>query len=190
MEKGCKYCKYLIIHSPQGFSGIIDNTGWGTLPDCLRCSLQVMKEWVMMPPYTRRKKIDNIIVKINDTEIKQVESTKFLGIYSYFKKGCRREWRTANQCRTEVARPKGTVVTLFDTQSFTSCLWTFVWGFLTAKTKETHAFFQLQDLSRFFVWTAYCLRLYIATHKKFRNIALNCSFRNANWMLKNMDKPY
>ena len=37
-------CKYLIIHSPQGFSGIIYNTGWGTLPDCLRCSLQVMKE--------------------------------------------------------------------------------------------------------------------------------------------------
>ena len=36
--------KYLIIHSPQGFSGIIYNTGWGTLPDCLRCSLQVMKE--------------------------------------------------------------------------------------------------------------------------------------------------
>ena len=30
---------------------------------------------------TRRKKIDNIIVKINDTEIKQVESTKFLRIY-------------------------------------------------------------------------------------------------------------
>ena len=46
----CK-CKYHIIHFPQGFSGIIYNTGWGTLPDCLRCSLQVMKEWVMMPPY-------------------------------------------------------------------------------------------------------------------------------------------
>ena len=41
-------CKYLIIHSPQGFSGIIYNTGWGTLPDCLRCSLQVLKEWMMM----------------------------------------------------------------------------------------------------------------------------------------------
>ena len=37
-------CKHHIIHSPQGFSGIIYNTGWGTLPDCLRCSLQVMKE--------------------------------------------------------------------------------------------------------------------------------------------------
>ena len=37
-------CNYLIIHSPQGFSGIIYNTGWGTLPDCLRCSLQVLKE--------------------------------------------------------------------------------------------------------------------------------------------------
>ena len=30
---------------------------------------------------TRRKKIDNIIVKIIDTEVKQVESTKVLGIY-------------------------------------------------------------------------------------------------------------
>ena len=41
----CKYkCKHHIIHSPRGFSGIIYNTGWGTLPDCLRCSLQVMKE--------------------------------------------------------------------------------------------------------------------------------------------------
>ena len=39
-----KNCKYLIIHSPQGFSGIIYNTVWGTLPDCLRCSLQVVKE--------------------------------------------------------------------------------------------------------------------------------------------------
>ena len=46
----CK-CKYLIIHSPKSFSGIIYNTGWGTLPDCLRCSLQVLKERVMMPPY-------------------------------------------------------------------------------------------------------------------------------------------
>ena len=27
--------KYLIIHSPQGFSGINYNTGWGTLPECL-----------------------------------------------------------------------------------------------------------------------------------------------------------
>ena len=43
--------KYHIIHSPQGFSGIIYNTGWGTLPECLKCSLQVMKEWVMMPSY-------------------------------------------------------------------------------------------------------------------------------------------
>ena len=36
----CK-CKCHIIHFPQGFSGIIYNTGWGTLPDCLTCSLQV-----------------------------------------------------------------------------------------------------------------------------------------------------
>ena len=41
-------CKYHIIHSPHGFSGIIYNTGWGL---CLRCSLQVRKEWVMMSRY-------------------------------------------------------------------------------------------------------------------------------------------
>ena len=45
------------------------------------------------------------------------------------------------ECRTEVAWPKGTVVTLFEMQNFISCvhlawkwihqLWTFVWGFLT-----------------------------------------------------------
>ena len=50
MDIKCK-CKYHIIHSTQRFSGIIYNTGWRTLPDCLRCSLQVMKEWVMMTPY-------------------------------------------------------------------------------------------------------------------------------------------
>ena len=44
--------------------------------------------------------------------------------------------------------------------------------------------------------TCNCPLLYITSHKKFRNIALNCSFRNAqdkwslcNWILKNMDKP-
>ena len=51
------------------------------------------------------------------------------------------------------------------------------WGFLPLKTKETHAFFQLKDVSRFLVRTAYGLRLYIASHKKFKNSALNCSFR-------------
>ena len=29
-------CKYHIIHSPLGFSGIIYNTGWGTLPRLLK----------------------------------------------------------------------------------------------------------------------------------------------------------
>ena len=43
-EKFKYKCKHHIIHSPHGFSGIIYNTGWGTLPDCLRCSLQVVKE--------------------------------------------------------------------------------------------------------------------------------------------------
>ena len=44
--------------------------------------------------------------------------------------------------------------------------------------------------------TCNCPLLYTTSHKKFRNIALNCSFRNAqekwsicNWMLKNMYKP-
>ena len=41
---------YLVIHSPQGFSGIIYNTGWRTFLDWLQCSLQVMKGWVMMLP--------------------------------------------------------------------------------------------------------------------------------------------
>ena len=35
----------IVLSTPLGaFSGIIYNTGCGTLPDCLRCSLQVMKE--------------------------------------------------------------------------------------------------------------------------------------------------
>ena len=68
---------------------------------------------------------------------------------------------------------------------------------MTPMTKETHFFFQLKDVPRFLVWTGYCLRLYIASHKKFTNTALNSSFRKAqdkwslcNRMLKNMDKPY
>ena len=70
--------------------------------------------------------------------------SSWFNIYSYFKKGCRREWRT------EVARPKGTVFTLFNMQNFISCvhltwkwihqLWTFVLGFLAPKTVEAHAF--------------------------------------------------
>ena len=59
--------------------------------------------------------------------------------------------RMANgECRKEVARPKGTVFTLFNMQNFISCvhltwkwihqLWTFVLGFLAPKTVEAHAF--------------------------------------------------
>ena len=66
---------------------------------------------------------------------------------------------------------------------------------LDPEDKRKSWFFQLRDVPCFLVWTAYCLRLYFASHKKFRNMALNCSFRNAqekwslcNWMLKNMDK--
>ena len=63
---------------------------------------------------------------------------------------------------------------------------------LDSKDKRNSRIFKLKDVPRFLVWTAYCLRLYIASHKKFRNIALNCCFRMTpcNWMLKNMGKPY
>ena len=44
-------------------------------------SLNILKKRHVIIFKTRRKKIDNIIVKINDTKIKQVESTKILGIY-------------------------------------------------------------------------------------------------------------
>ena len=67
----------------------------------------------------------------------------------------------SEECRKEVARPKGIKVTLFGRQNFISYVhltwkWihqlsTFVWGFLAPETGETHAFF---------------------SHKKFRNIAL------------------
>ena len=67
---------------------------------------------------------------------------------------------------------------------------------LNSEDKRNSRFFQLKDVPLCLVWMAYCLRLNIASHKKFRNIALNCSFRNAqekwsicNWMLKNMYKP-
>ena len=49
---------------------------------------------------------------------------------------------------------------------------------LDSEDKRNSRFFQLKDVLRFLVLTAYCLRLYIASHKKFRNIALNCSSRN------------
>ena len=48
-------CKYLIIQSPQGFSGIIYNTGWG-----------MRKEWVMMPPY--------VSVKVRSTSVARADS--------------------------------------------------------------------------------------------------------------------
>ena len=113
--------------------------------------------------------------------------------------------RMANgEGRTEDARPKGTVVTLFDIQNsiHISCvplawkwsthqLWTFVWGFLTPKTKESPVFcfffFQLKDVPRFPLWTAYCFRLYIASNRKFGNIALNCSFRDAPKKVKPLE---
>ena len=45
----CK-CKYPITSPLRAFQGIIYNTG--CTADCLSCSLQVVKDWVMIPPYS------------------------------------------------------------------------------------------------------------------------------------------
>ena len=89
--------------------------------------------------------------------------------------------RMANgECLTEVARLKGTVVTLFDKKNFIRCVH-LAWD---------HSFFFNERRSSFPRVNA------IASHKKFRNIALYVSFRTAqekrslcNWMQMNMDKP-
>ena len=48
---------------------------------------------------------------------------------------------------------------------------------LAPQDNRNARFFQLKDVPRFLVRTACCLRLYIASHKKFKNLGLNCSFR-------------
>ena len=87
---------------------------------------------------------------------------------------------------------RSSCVKMINTPTMNVCL-----RVLDSKDKRISRFFQLKDVPRFLVWMAYCFGLYIASNRKFRNIALNCSFRNApkkwslcNWMLKNMDKPY
>ena len=52
-----KYC--YLIHSLQDVSGILLNTGWGLSPDCLWFSLQVMKEWIIMPLSENKFEIDH-----------------------------------------------------------------------------------------------------------------------------------
>ena len=110
--------------------------------------------------------------------------------------------RMANgQGRTEDARSKGTVVTLFDIQNsiHISCvplawkwsihqLWTFVWRFLTPKTKESHVFFfSIERRSSFPRMNGLFFWLNIASNRKFRNIALNCSFRDAPKKVKPLE---
>ena len=115
-----------------------------------------------------------------------------ISAYSYFNKGCRREWRMSNGgCTTE----RNCGMWYVDMQNFISCihlkwkwihqLWTFVWALLTSKTKETHAFLNWKT----FLVSSY-ERLIISDFassvaRKFRNIALNRFFRNAQerWSL-------
>ena len=101
----------------------------------------------------------------------------------------------SGECRKEVARPKGTMVTLFGRQNFISYVhltwkWihqlsTFVWGFLAPKTGESYAFFSWKML------LVSCERPIVSDVTS----PVTISFRNAqgkwslcSWMLKNMDK--
>ena len=117
-----------------------------------------------------------------------------ISVYSYFNKGCWREWRmSSGGCMTE--RNCGYDIWYVDMQNFISCvhltwkwihqLWTFVWAFLTPKTKETHAFLN---------WKTFLVSSYerpivsdfaSPVARKFKNIALKCFFRNAQekWSL-------
>ena len=100
-------------------------------------------------------------------------------------------WRMSNG----VCRTKGIVVTLFDMQNFFSCvhlawkwihqLWTFVRGFFCnlcecfiwiAKYSFTNnKFFAWRKMDTALLTANSGLRLYISSHKKFRNIALKRS---------------
>ena len=104
-----------------------------------------MTPLVMTKEYTHGVHAHNTTVVSFKLLVDRRQTASSMWVYSYSKKGCRREWRMANGV------PKGTVVTLFDMQNFISGvhlgwkwmhqLWTFVWGFLTPRTKETHTFF-------------------------------------------------
>ena len=84
--------------------------------------------------------------------------------------------RMANgECRMEDARPKRIVVTLFDMQNFHKLRSSYrkintrtmnvCQRVLDSEDKRDSSFFQLKCVPRFLVWTAYCLRLYIASYK-------------------------
>ena len=99
-------------------------------------------------------------------------------VYSHFKK--RLSERMANRgCTTE--RNCGYAIWYhnlrspcmkMNTPTMNVCL-----RLLAPQDKRNARLFQLQDVPRFLVRTAYCLRLYTASHKKFKNLALKCSFR-------------
>ena len=110
------------------------------------------------------------------------------------------------ECRTEVPRPKGTVVTLFDMWICKISLVAFTLRgneytnykrLFDSKDKRNSRFSQLKEVPGFLVWTAYCLRLCIASHKKILKYSAQPFFQKRprkikpqHWMLKNMDKPY
>ena len=110
-----------------------------------------------------------------------------------------RKWTTERNCgyaiwyaKFHTYKLRSSCVKMINTPTMNVCL-----RVLDSEEKRISRFlFQWKDVPRFLVWMAYCFRLYIASNRKFRNIALNCSFRNSpkkwslwNWMLKNMDKP-
>ena len=74
--------------------------------------------------------------------------------------------RVANgECRTDVTRPKGTVVTLLYMQNFINSVhlpWKSTTTMivclrvLDSEEKRNALFFQLEDFPRFLVWKAYC----------------------------------
>ena len=120
-------------------------------------------------------------------------SVYILLVYSYFNEGCRREWRMSNggwttekNCGEASWHAKfhylRSACVEMNTPTMNVCL-----NVLDSKTKRNSRFFQLKDVPGFLVWTAHYLRLCIASHEKFRNIALSRPFRNAHekWSLCN-----
>ena len=102
-------------------------------------------------------------------------------VYSYFKKVCRREWRTANVerrlhdrkelwLRYLIGKISYVAFTLRENE-YTNIIINVCLRVLGPEDRRNSRFFQLRNVPRF-VWTAYCLGRYIDSHKKFRNIAL------------------
>ena len=106
-------------------------------------------------------------------------------VYSYSKKGCRREWRTANVERRLHDRKKlwlrylickiSEVAFTLGENEYTNYEPLSEGSWLQGQKKLT--LFSIERPPCFLAWTVYCIRFYLASHKKFRNIALNCCFR-------------